>query len=100
MHTPEGFVPLHVSPQALSEATLAFAGLALRRASFVVEWIAGASEDERARAINVLHEGFDSLEEDFAEEQFFATARAAYWKAAEGSSDRTVAATLIDKLEF
>lgn len=25
MHTPEGFVPLHVSPQALSEATLAFA---------------------------------------------------------------------------
>ena len=82
------------------DATLAFAGLALRRAAFVTDWIAGASADTQARAIEVLHEGFDSLEEDFAEEQFFATARAAYWKAADGSPERTVMATLIDKLEF
>ena len=59
-----------------------------------------ARTDVRARAIDLLHEGFDSLEEDFAEEQFFAVARAAYWKAPDGSPDRTVAATLIDKLEF
>ena len=82
------------------DATLVFAGLALRRSSFVIEWLTGAAEDERNRAIAVLHAGFDSLEEDFAEEQFFATARAAYWKGAEGSSDRTVTAALIDKLEF
>jgi HEAT repeat protein len=82
------------------DATLAFAGMALRRPSFVIEWLTNAADDARARAFDILHEGFDSLEEDFAEEQFFATARAAYWKGAEGSLDRTVTATLIDKLEF
>jgi HEAT repeat protein len=82
------------------DATLAFAGLALRRSAFVIDWLARAPGDVQARAIDLLHEGFDSLEEDFAEEQFFATARAAYWKAADGSPDRTVTATLIDKLEF
>jgi len=43
-----------------------------------------------------------ALEEDFAEEQFFAAARAAYWKADERSTvtARTVVATLIDRLEF
>ncbi len=82
------------------DATLAFAGLALRRAAFVIDWVARAPGDVQTRAIDLLHEGFDSLEEDFAEEQFFATARAAYWKAADGSPDRAVTATLIDKLEF
>lgn len=88
------------SPPVRRDATLAFAGLALRRAAFVIDWLARTPEDARARAIDLLHEGFDSLEEDFAEEQFFATARAAYWKAADGSPERTVMATLIDKLEF
>ncbi len=82
------------------DATIAFAGLALRRAAFVIDWVSRAPGDVQARAIDLLHEGFDSLEEDFAEEQFFATARAAYWKSADGSPDRTVTATLIDKLEF
>ena len=45
-------------------------------------------------------EGFESLEEDFAEEQFFAAIRASYWKEAEGSSTRTVVAALIETLEF
>jgi hypothetical protein len=54
----------------------------------------------RSRATELLREGFESLEEDFAEEQFFAVARAAYWNAAEGSATRTLTATLIDKLEF
>ena len=40
-------------------------------------------------SIELLRDGFESLEEDFAEEQFFATIRAAYWKEAEGSSTRT-----------
>jgi HEAT repeat protein len=88
------------SPAVRRDATLAFAGLALRRATFMIEWLARAPADQQGRAIEVLHEGFDSLEEDFAEEQFFATARAAYWKASDGSPDRTLMATLIDKLEF
>ena len=82
------------------DATLAFAGLGLRRPAFVIDWLASAAPDVQARAIDLLHEGFDSLEEDFTEEQFFATARAAYWKAADGSPERTLTATLIDKLEF
>jgi hypothetical protein len=82
------------------DATVTFAVLALKRPSLVIEWLTGAMDEERGAAIEVLHEGFDSLEEDFGEEQFFATARAAYWKGAEGSADRTVTATLIDKLEF
>ena len=36
----------------------------------------------RSAAIELLKDGFDDLEEDFGEEQFFAAARAAYWKAA------------------
>jgi hypothetical protein len=48
----------------------------------------------------MLKDGFDSLEEDFAEEQFFAAVRAGYWRAAEGSSARTLAETLIQRLEF
>lgn len=88
------------APQIQAAATLAFAGLALRRPGDVIEWLARLPDAARATAIERLHEGFDSLEEDYAEEQFFAAARAAYWKAADGSMERTVAATLIDKLEF
>ena len=86
--------------QVQGPATLAFAGLAMRRPGDVIEWLARLPDERRAAAIELLHEGFDSLEEDFAEEQFFATARAAYWKAADGSAERTLSATLIDKLEF
>jgi hypothetical protein len=82
------------------QATVAFAGVALRRPADILSWLAKATAENRARATELLHEGFESLEEDFAEEQFFATARAAYWKADEGSTDRTLAAALIDKLEF
>jgi hypothetical protein len=63
-------------------------------------WLATAPEGERSRVTELLRDGFESLEEDFAEEQFFATIRAAYWKEAEGSSGRTIVAALIEKLEF
>jgi HEAT repeat protein len=88
------------SPAVRRDATLSFAGLALRRPADVIEWLGGAADDVRGSAIDVLHDGFDSLEEDYAEEQFFATARAAYWKASDGSPERTLTAALIDKLEF
>ena len=53
-----------------------------------------------SRAIELLREAFDMLEEDFEEERFFATVRRTYWQAAAGSPERTVADTLIRKLEF
>ena len=82
------------------EVALAFSGVALRRPAEVLMWLSAASEGERSKAIELLREGFESLEEDFAEEQFFATIRAAYWKETEGSSTRNLIATLIEKLEF
>lgn len=88
------------SPAVRRDATIAFAGLALKRAAFVIDWLSRAPDDVRGHTIEILHEGFDSLEEDFAEEQFFATARAAYWKAPEASPERTLNGALIDKLEF
>jgi hypothetical protein len=90
----------NTAPAIKRQATVVFAGVALRRPTDVIDWLAGATEETRARAIDLLHEGFDALEEDFAEEQFFATVRAAYWKSPDGSPERTIAATLIDKLEF
>jgi HEAT repeat protein len=82
------------------EVSLALSGVALRRPPDVVTWLSAAPGDERSRAIELLREGFESLEEDFAEEQFFAAARAAYWQQPEASSTRSVVATIIDKLEF
>jgi hypothetical protein len=81
------------------EVAVAFSGVALRRPAHVLAWLDRAPDDVRAHAIDLLREGFESLEEDFAEEQFFAVARAVYWSAA-SSATRTLTATLIDKLEF
>jgi HEAT repeat protein len=82
------------------EVALAFSGVALRRPDHIIAWLGAASEDVRARAIDLLKSGFDALEEDFAEEQFYAAARATYWASAESSETRTLTAALIDKLEF
>jgi HEAT repeat protein len=79
---------------------VAIATVALRQPDWVVEWISKADDSTRATVITMLKDGFDSLEEDFDEEQFFAAVRAGYWRAAEGSSARTLAETLIQKLEF
>lgn len=83
-----------------SEAGLAFSALALRRPAEVIAWLDETSDEQRALGTELLREGFESLEEDFAEEQFFGAARAAYWKAADASAGRTITATLIDRLEF
>ena len=82
------------------EIALAFSTMALRRPQQTLAWFTQASADMQSRAAALLHEGFESLEEDFAEEQFFAAARAAYWAAPEASAVRTVTASLIDQLEF
>jgi HEAT repeat protein len=82
------------------EVALALSGVALREPGEMLIWLNAAPAGDQSRAIELLREGFESLEEDFAEEQFFAAVRAAYWKEAEGSSTRTLVAALIEKLEF
>jgi hypothetical protein len=87
-------------PRAINDVAVAVATVALRQPMFVIEWLLSAADDARARGLTLLREGFESLEEDFAEEQFYVAARDAYWAAAENSPTRTLAATLIDALEF
>jgi HEAT repeat protein len=82
------------------QAAIAFSAIALRRPDSIVAWLDASPESVRTAAIDLLKEGFERLEEDYAEEQFYAAARAAYWKGAEGSATRTMAAALIQRLEF
>ena len=82
------------------DVAIALAASALRGADDVLTWLQRAPEASRTSLIELLREGFESLEEDFAEEQLFAAARAAYWAAPEESVTRTVTAILIDRLEF
>ncbi len=61
---------------------------------------AAAAQQDPVPLVELLREAFDMLEEDFEEEQFFATVRRAYWQAADGTPARRAAGTLIQKLEF
>jgi len=79
---------------------VAVASVALRQPEWTVERIGALDGPARESAISMLKDGFDSLEEDFAEEQFFAAVRAGYWRAADGSAGRSLASTLIQRLEF
>ena len=51
-------------------------------------------------ALSLLAEGFDMLQEDLEEEQFFVAVRRAYWTAPESSPLRKLGEQLIGKLEF
>lgn len=55
---------------------------------------------DSAPAVELLREAFDMLEEDYEEEQFFATIRRAFWRAPENTPTRRAAGTLIRRLEF
>ena len=82
-------------------AAVEFSTLAVRAPDAVLPWLdALADEPARDSAYSLLSDGFARLEDDFAKEQFFAAARAGYWKASEGSPARTRIAALIEKLEF
>jgi HEAT repeat protein len=82
------------------EVALRFSAIALRRPSIVLDWFDSAPQPSRDAAYAILKDGFDSLDDDYAEEQFFAAARAMYWQAADNSPTRTVAAAIIQRLEF
>lgn len=81
-------------------AAVAFGTVAVRQPDTILAWLYAAPEDARPAAMMLLKDGFETLEEDFGEEQFFAAARAAYWKAPESSPARTLMASVIDTLEF
>lgn len=82
-------------------AAVEFSTVAVRAPTAVLSWLDGLEEDAaRESAYSLLSDGFARLEDDFAKEQFFAAARAGYWKASDGSPSRTRVAALIEKLEF
>jgi hypothetical protein len=89
------------SHAAVREAVaVALGGAAVRHPEAIIAWLDNAPDPARETAIGLLKDGFDSLEEDYAEEQFYATARASYWAAPDNSPARTLAAALIQRLDF
>ena len=86
--------------QLRERVAVAIASAALRQPDWIVEWLDRADDATRASVVTMLKDGFDSLEEDFNEEQFFAAVRAGYWRASDGSSARSLSQMLIQKLEF
>ncbi len=81
-----------------SPLALAF-GTAVLRNPLLALKLLGSRSDLKESAL-LLRDAFDMLEEDFAEERFFAAVRRAYWEAPEGSPVRSVADALIQTLEF
>jgi HEAT repeat protein len=88
------------APALREEVALGFSAFALRRPSGLLDWLDSAPEPARNAALELLKVGFELLEDDFAEEQFYAAARAMYWQAAENSPTRALMASLIQQLEF
>ena len=80
-------------------AAVALSTVALRKPDIVLAWMV-ANPAARDGVIVLLKDGFDFIEEDVAEETFYATVRATYWKAGEGSDLRIAAAALLDGLAF
>jgi hypothetical protein len=77
---------------------LSVAKVALRNTPLMLKHLSAMS-DQRG-ALTLVAEGFDMLQEDLEEEQFFVTVRKEYWTAPEGSPMRRLAEQLIGKLEF
>jgi HEAT repeat protein len=86
---------------ARAPIALALGTVALRNTAAIMAALEAIEDrDARARAMGLLRDGFDMLEEDFEEERFFVTVRRTYWASSDGSPTRTVAEGLIQKLEF
>ena len=77
---------------------LALATVALRNTPLMMTLL--EKHSDREKAIALLAEGFDMLEEDLDKERFFALARRTYWESPEGSPRRALMQTLIGKLDF
>jgi hypothetical protein len=77
---------------------LAVAKVALRNSPLLLEVL--QAHKDQAGALSLLAEGFDMLEEDLEEEQFFVAVRRGYWAAPDGSPTRRLSEQLITKLDF
>src|SRR4051812_7227739 len=76
--------------------SLALATVALRNTPLAMAML--EKHADRERAIALIAEGFDMLEEDLDKERFFAFTRRTYWEAADNSPRRALTQTLIGKL--
>jgi HEAT repeat protein len=78
--------------------SLALAAVALRNTPLTMTML--ETHRDRERAIVLLAEGFDMLEEDLDKERFFAFARRTYWESPDSSPRRALMQTLIGALDF
>ena len=78
--------------------SLALGTVALRNTPLMLSVL--GKHPDRDRAIDLVAEGFDMLEEDLDKETFFAAARRTYWDCAGGIADPQLMQTLIGKLDF
>ena len=81
------------APVALALGTIALRSTPLMMTLF-------EQHADRERAIELVAEGFDMLEEDLDKERFFAFARRTYWESPDSSPRRALMQTLIGKLDF
>jgi HEAT repeat protein len=72
--------------------------VALRNTPLTLQ-VLGSTKDLNG-ALQLVAEGFDMLEEDFEEEQFFVAVRREYWSAPDPSPMRKLAEQLIGRLDF
>ena len=77
---------------------LALATIALRATPLMMTTL--EQHPDREKAIALLAEGFDMLEEDLDKERFFALARRTYWESGSNAPRRALMQTLIGKLDF
>jgi HEAT repeat protein len=77
---------------------LAVAKVAMRNTLLMVDAL--QKQKDVAGALTLLAEGFDMLEEDLEEEQFFVAIRKGYWAAPDASPVRKLSEQLITKLDF
>lgn len=91
-------VGMEVDASARAPIALAVGTVALRRPDVVGAALAEPAVQETS--LTLLREAFEMLDEDMAEERFYAYVRRAYWGSAEGSAARTVAEATLQALEF
>jgi hypothetical protein len=77
---------------------LALATIALRNTPLMLTIL--EKHPDRTRAIALVGEGFDMLEEDLDKERFFALTRRTFWESKDGSPTRDLMQTLIGRLDF
>jgi HEAT repeat protein len=96
----EALITIGVPSQDPTRApvALALATVALRNTPLMMTLL--EKHADRAKALELLAEGFDMLEEDLDKERFFAIARRTYWESPPDSPRRALTQALIGKLDF